>query len=114
MREALGPRGEECVVNPIDLAEAAAELPLAWNSRALARVGEASVKVLRMDDLPLSAECHEVDEALLVLDGRLELEVDGAPLTVRAGELCVVAAGAVHAVRPGSRGTLVIVEAAEG
>jgi mannose-6-phosphate isomerase-like protein (cupin superfamily) len=39
--------------------------------------------------------------------------VDGIPVSVRAGELYVVPAGAVHAVRPGSAGTLVIVELAE-
>jgi quercetin dioxygenase-like cupin family protein len=44
------------------------------------------------------------------LDGWLELEVSGAPVSVRAGELYMVAAGTVHAVRAGSRGTLVIVE----
>ncbi|QKW23422.1 cupin domain-containing protein [Kitasatospora sp. NA04385] len=97
-----------------DLVGAAAELPRAWSSHVLGRVGTAEVKVLRMDALPVAAERHDADEALLVLDGRLELEVQGEPVSVRAGELYVVAAGAVHAVRPGSRGTLVIVEAAEG
>lgn len=43
----------------------------------------------------------------------LELEVDGTPVSVRAGELFMVAAGTAHTVRPGSRGTLVIVELPE-
>ncbi|MYV62032.1 cupin domain-containing protein [Streptomyces sp. SID4931] len=46
----------------------------------------------------------------MVLDGRLELSVDGDEVTVGPGEMYVVGAGAAHAVRPGSRGTLVIVE----
>ncbi|SOB88992.1 cupin domain-containing protein [Streptomyces sp. 1331.2] len=94
----------------VDLVATAAGLPKAWSSRRLGRVGTACVKVLRMDELPVEEESHGADEALLVLDGRLELEVDGTPVTVRAGELYLVAAGTVHAVRPGSRGTLVIVE----
>ncbi|MGK5627513.1 cupin domain-containing protein [Streptomyces sp. URMC 123] len=97
-------------MSAVDLAATAAGLPEAWSSRRLGMVGPACVKVLRMDGLPVEEERHEAAEALLVLDGRLELEVDGLPVTVRAGELFMVAAGAAHAVRPGSRGTLVIVE----
>ncbi|MEU8892151.1 cupin domain-containing protein [Streptomyces sp. NPDC048442] len=100
-------------MNVLDLAETAAGLPEAWSSRVLGTVGAACVKVLRMDELPVEKESHGAAEALLVLDGRLELEVEGAPVSVRAGELFMVAAGAVHAVRPGSRGTLVIVEMPE-
>ncbi|MER6443751.1 cupin domain-containing protein [Streptomyces venezuelae] len=94
----------------VDLAETAAGLAQAWSSRRLGTVGAACVKVLRMDELPVEEEVHDAAEALLVLDGRLELEVDGSPVSVRAGELFMVAAGTAHAVRPGSRGTLVIVE----
>ncbi|WP_457029583.1 hypothetical protein [Kitasatospora sp. P5_F3] len=39
--------------------------------------------------------------------------MDGTPVPVRAGELYLVAAGTPHRVRPGSRGTLVIVALAE-
>ncbi|MFD5192628.1 cupin domain-containing protein [Streptomyces sp. NPDC087769] len=100
-------------MSAVDLAETAAGLPEAWSSRRLGMVGAACVKVLRMDGLPVEEESHGAAEALLVLDGRLELEVDGMPVSVRAGELFMVAAGAAHAVRPGSRGTLVIVELPE-
>ncbi|MFD4236018.1 cupin domain-containing protein [Streptomyces sp. NPDC058542] len=77
----------------------------------LGTVGAASVKLLRMDGLPVVEESHGAGEALLVLDGRLE--VAGVPVSVGAGELFMVAAGTAHAVRPGSRGTLVIVELPE-
>lgn len=98
----------------VNLVETAAGLPEAWSSQRMGLVGAACVKVLRMDELPVEEESHGAAEALLVLDGRLELEVDGMPVSVRAGELFMVAAGAAHAVRPGSRGTLVIVELVEG
>ncbi|RVU18864.1 cupin domain-containing protein [Streptomyces antnestii] len=100
-------------MSAINLAETAAGLPEAWSSRKLGMVGAACVKVLRMDGLPVEEECHGTAEALLVLDGRLELEVAGMPVSVRAGELFMVAANTAHAVRPGSRGTLVIVELPE-
>ncbi|WP_369218207.1 cupin domain-containing protein [Streptomyces flavofungini] len=91
--------------------EIAAALPDAWNSRPLGAVGTACVKVLRMDELPVEVETHAAAEALLVMDGTLELLVGGREVSVGAGEMYVVAAGVPHAVRPGSRGTLVIVEA---
>ncbi|WP_327238178.1 cupin domain-containing protein [Streptomyces sp. NBC_01317] len=100
-------------MSTVDLAETAAGLPQAWSSRLLGRVGAACVKVLRMDGSPVEEESHAADEALLVLDGRLELEVAGTEVSVRAGELFMVAAGTAHTVRPGSRGTLVIVELPE-
>ncbi|MFD0274015.1 cupin domain-containing protein [Kitasatospora sp. NPDC127111] len=98
-------------MNGIDVAGAAAALPRAWSSQVLGRVGPAAVKVLRMDGLPLAEERHEHAEVLLVLDGRLELVVDGVAVPVGPGGLYVVPAGVPHAVAAGSRGTLVIVEA---
>lgn len=98
----------------VKVSEAAAALPRAWSSAVLGRVGTASVKVLRMDGLPVEEERHGEPEVLLVLDGRLELSVEGAAVTVGPGEMYVVGAGVAHAVRPGSRGTLVIVERGPG
>ncbi|MFC9970493.1 cupin domain-containing protein [Spirillospora sp. NPDC127200] len=100
-------------MNLINLVETAAGLPDAWSSRELARVGTACVKVLRMNEMPLQEEAHPASEALLVLDGRMELLVDGAVVPVGPGEMCVVPAGTKHAVAAGSEGTLVIVEVPE-
>ncbi|WP_308363798.1 MULTISPECIES: cupin domain-containing protein [unclassified Streptomyces] len=66
-----------------------------------------------MDEMPVGAERHEAPEALLVLEGQLQLDVSGRPVSVGTGELYMVPAGTTHAVRPGSRGTLVIVELRE-
>ncbi|MGW3041670.1 cupin domain-containing protein [Kitasatospora sp. NPDC001159] len=97
----------------VDVKECVARLPEAWRSVVLGRVGTAEVKVLRMDGRELEAEAHGTAEVLFVADGRLELELEGEELTVAAGELCRVPAGARHAVRAGSRGTLLIVEVSE-
>ncbi|GAA2136613.1 hypothetical protein GCM10009760_16290 [Kitasatospora kazusensis] len=97
----------------VDLKETAAGLPEAWRSHRLGLVGATCVKVLRMDEMPVVEESHRAAEALLVLDGRLELSVDGVPVSVRPGELFMVAAGTAHAVRPGSSGTLVILDLPE-
>ncbi|MFF5716750.1 cupin domain-containing protein [Streptomyces buecherae] len=94
----------------VALRRAADQLARPWRSRVLGRVGTSAVKVVRMSELPLAEERHESAEALLVLDGLLALEVRGEPVDVRAGELFLVPAGAPHRVRPGSAGTLLIVE----
>ncbi|KUL46005.1 cupin [Streptomyces sp. NRRL F-4489] len=94
----------------VDVRGTAAGLPDAWSSHLLGRVGGAGVKVLRMDGRAGEPESHDTAEALLVLDGTLRLAVEDTEVEVRAGELYVVAAGVRHAVRPGSRGTLVIIE----
>uniref|UniRef100_A0AAU2VF59 Cupin domain-containing protein n=1 Tax=Streptomyces sp. NBC_00003 TaxID=2903608 RepID=A0AAU2VF59_9ACTN len=98
----------------VNLFQTAAALSDAWRSRPLGEVGTACVKVLRMNELPVEEETHSTTEVLLVLDGRLELSVEGAEVTAGPGEMYVVAAGVRHAVRTGSRGTLVIVETPEG
>ncbi|MFE3203466.1 cupin domain-containing protein [Embleya sp. NPDC059237] len=97
-------------MDSIDIVETAAALATAWSSRSVGNVGTARVNVLRMDGNPVREEAHGRDEILLVLDGRLELLVEGAEVTVGAGGMYRVPAGARHAVRPGSRGTLVILE----
>ncbi|MFJ1756983.1 cupin domain-containing protein [Kitasatospora sp. NPDC088134] len=96
-------------MSPINVCETAAELPQTWRSHLLGRFGDARLKVLRMDELPVVEEAHAEAEALLVLDGRLELVLAGQPVTVRRGELCVVPAGVPHAVAAGSGGTLLLV-----
>ncbi|GAA1956431.1 hypothetical protein GCM10009838_10380 [Catenulispora subtropica] len=79
----------------------------------LAKVGDAAVKVLRMEDTPLKEESHSHDEALLVVDGTLPLLVGGESVTLSAGQMYVVPAGVAHSVPSGSRGTLVIIEVPE-
>ncbi|MCV2360024.1 cupin domain-containing protein [Paucibacter sp. TC2R-5] len=94
----------------IDLAAAAADLPQAWRSQILGRVGGAKFKVLRMDGSAYPDEIHDFDEALLVLDGQMNLAFADQVIAVPAGSVYLVPAGQAHAVAPGSHGTLVIID----
>ena len=97
-------------MTPIRLIDAASELPEAWSSRVLAAIGDARLKLLRMDEAAYPEECHDYAEGLLVLDGEMVLSMQGTIMRVGAGELCIVPAGVPHSVAPGSRGTLLILD----
>ncbi|MEU7639451.1 cupin domain-containing protein [Streptomyces sp. NPDC039016] len=97
-------------MNAVDIRSTAAGLPHAWHSLPLGQVGKATVKVLRMDGRPMATETHDTPEALMVIDGTLHLRADDIEVDVHAGQMYLVEAGIAHAVRPGSHGTLVIVD----
>ncbi|MFC5436566.1 cupin domain-containing protein [Rhodanobacter umsongensis] len=96
--------------DPVDLHRSAALLDQAWRSKLVARIGDANLKLLRMDAQPYPAEMHAYAEGLLVLDGELRLDVAGRIVTVGAGGFYLVPAGTPHAVAPGSKGTLLILD----
>lgn len=93
-----------------NLSTEAQELPEAWQSRILGRIGEANLKVLRMDERSIIEEVHKYDEGLLVIEGRLELSVGDKQISVTSGQLYVAKAGIPHTVKIGSFGTLVIID----
>jgi len=94
----------------IDFASLAEDLKNPWKSSIIGNVGPAKIKVVRMDQRPLDEETHDYNEALLVLDGSLRLQVDGAQITVLPGQMYLAIAGTPHTVLPGSHGTLVIID----
>lgn len=93
-----------------NLLETAGSFPKAWSSRVIGRAANANVKVLRMDSGAYPDESHDFDEALLVLDGCMRLDLQGQVTEVNAGEVFIVPAGVPHAVAAGSHGTLVIID----
>lgn len=97
-------------LSKLDLVGSAAALAHSWRSHVVGRAGGANLKVLRMDASAYPDECHDFDEALLVLEGQMHLDIQGAVLTVRAGEVFIVPAGVPHAVAAGSSGVLVIID----
>ena len=68
-----------------NLLETAGSFPKAWSSRVIGRAANANVKVLRMDSGAYPDESHDFDEALLVLDGRMNLLIQGGQVEVTAG-----------------------------
>lgn len=104
---------ENCLMSLYNLSTEAQALPEAWHSRILGRIGEANLKVLRMDERSIIEEAHEYDEGLLVIEGRLELSVGRKKISVTSGQLYIAKAGVPHTVEIGSFGTLVIIDLPE-
>ena len=70
----------------------------------------ANLKVLRMDGTEYPNEVHDFAEALLVLEGQMNLKVGNDIVPIVSGEVYLVPSGVPHAVGPNSHGTLLIVD----
>lgn len=96
----------------VNLVETAATLPHAWRSRILGQTGGANLKVIRMDKGGIAYESHSAfQEALLVIEGQMTLEVEGELFAMGPGDFHLVPAGTRHRVLEGSYGTLFLVDA---
>lgn len=107
---ALVPPPDAPTMNTVNIAREALALPSSWQSKIIGKAGGANVKVLRMDASSYPSEVHDFVEALLVLEGHMNLDIDGQTICVQAGEVFLVPAGQPHAVAAGSCGTLVIID----
>lgn len=94
----------------IDFNSLAAAKAEAWRSSIVGEVGPAKIKVLRMDAQPYGEEIHDYNEALLVVDGKLLLQIGHETVVVEAGQMYLAPAGTAHSVLPGSHGSLVIID----
>jgi mannose-6-phosphate isomerase-like protein (cupin superfamily) len=103
-------RIERSAISHHDLGDIARQLPQAWKSSVIARIGEANLKLTRMDAATYPQEIHDYAEVLLVVGGQLNLRVADRSVTVCAGELYVVPAGVPHSVEAGSAGALLIID----
>lgn len=94
----------------INLQAAAAGLPQAWCSTVLGMAAGAQIKVLRMDGAEYPDEVHPFNEALVVVDGTMNLKLGDDVIPVNAGEVFIVPVGTPHGVAAGSHGTLFIID----
>jgi quercetin dioxygenase-like cupin family protein len=62
-----------------------------------------------MDGSVLPDETHDFAEALIVLEGELNLQVEGKTISIGRGEAFIVYPGQSHSVGPSSHGTLIII-----
>ena len=80
-----------------------------WVGKLLGRPGGVGLKLFKIDAAGLAPEMHAAyDEALLMLDGGLDLSMDGARVTLLAGDLQIIPAGVWHEILPGGHGSFLL------
>ncbi len=85
----------------IALAEKAALVPDPWTPRVVAELNDYQFKVARLEGEFVWHKHDETDEAFLVLEGELTIELRDGAVELGPGELCVVPRGVEH--RPVAR-----------
>ena len=89
---------------PVDLAAACARLDEPWSPRVVAAMNDDRFKVARLEGAFVEHAHPDTDEAFLVIDGRLTIELEGrAAVELGPGQLYVVPRGVRH--RPVAHGT---------
>ncbi len=81
---------------PVDLAAAAARLDAPWTPRVVAALNENLFKVARLEGAFVEHSHEDTDEAFLVIDGRLTIELPDGPVELGPGQLFVVPRGVPH------------------
>ena len=80
----------------IDLGEKCRLLPQAWQPRVVAEVNDYQFKVVRLEGDFVWHNHPETDEAFLVLEGSLRIDLPEGAVHLSAGQLYVVPRGVSH------------------
>ena len=95
----------------LNLSEAAAALPDGWKGRVLADFGCVRAKLFKTDPAGLAEERHpDWEEALLMLNGELVIEIAGARHVLKAGDFCLIPRGTPHRILPGCHGCFLLLD----
>ena len=95
----------------MNLAAFAAQLSDGWKGRVLADFGCVRMKLFKADAVGLAEEMHsDWDEAILMLEGELVLELDQVPMHLKAGDFHLIPRGVQHRILPGCRGSFILLD----
>lgn len=95
----------------MNMFETAKELPLGWVSRVLADMPASRVKLFRIDPAGLPSETHlGYNEAMIVLEGKLELRLGEDVLPLSRGDFALIPARVPHEILPGGTGTILLLD----
>lgn len=94
----------------IDLAAKCASVPETWQPRVVAKLNDYHFKVARLEGEFIWHDHPDTDEAFLVLEGRLWIDLPDGSVKLGPGELFVVPAGVRHRPRAEGEVRLLLVE----
>lgn len=90
-------------MNKVNLAQALSQFDERWSPRIVGQLNGQHVKLAKLEGEFVWHHHDDEDELFLVLEGRLEMQLEGHDdLVLDAGELCIVPRGVAH--RPVAHG----------
>ena len=100
-------------MNPIDLNEVLASFDAAWSPRIVTRVNDYDIRLARFDGEHVWHVHENTDEFFLVLDGELEIEVEGRePFVLGPQQGVTIPRGVRHRPIAAKRTVILMVEPA--
>src|ERR1044072_5388994 len=95
---------------PINLGQKLALFTEHWSPRVVAELNDYQVKLAKLQGELVGHDHKDTDEALLVIDGEMEIGFRDRTVTLRAGELFVVPKGVEHITRAARECSALIIE----
>jgi mannose-6-phosphate isomerase-like protein (cupin superfamily) len=95
---------------PVNLLHKATIIDAQWSPRIVAEMNDYQFKVVRIEGEFIWHSHPETDEAFLVLDGELRIDLHHGPVFVGPGELYVVPRGTEHRTAALSETRLLMIE----
>ncbi|VVM82570.1 hypothetical protein PS683_02380 [Pseudomonas fluorescens] len=96
--------------HPINLTHKASLIDQQWSTRVVAEMNDYQFKVVRIEGEFIWHSHPETDEAFLVLEGTLRIDLPGGPVYVAQGELYVVPRGVEHRTASEGEAKLMMIE----
>ena len=97
-------------VGPVNLVQKASLIEQQWSPRVVAQMNDYQFKVVRIEGEFIWHAHPETDEAFLVLEGTLRIDLPEGSVNVAAGELYVVPRGVKHRTVAESEAKLLMIE----
>ncbi|WP_207262508.1 cupin domain-containing protein [Pseudomonas sp. GW101-3H06] len=104
------PESRQKASSPINLAHKATLIEYQWSLRVIAEMDDYQFKVVRIEGEFIWHSHPETDEAFLVLDGTLRIDLQEGCVHVNPGELYVVLRGVTHRTAAQSEAKLMMIE----
>ncbi|MNN08335.1 Cupin domain protein [compost metagenome] len=95
---------------PVNLAQKASLIEQQWSPRVVAEMNDYQFKVVRIEGEFIWHSHPETDEAFLVLEGTLRIDLSDGCVYVNAGELYVVPRGVEHRTAAEGEAKLMMIE----
>lgn len=95
---------------PVNLAQKASSIDQLWSPRVVAEMNDYQFKVVRIEGEFIWHAHPETDEAFLVLEGLLRIDLPEGCVQVKPGELYVVPRGVLHRTAAQTETTLMMIE----